>query len=405
MCRSNLIDLQEFKTPKDILKKVFWIRPKSRLLLVPKFRESLRNGKRVKNNYHMKIVVTGGAGFVGSTLCLQLKAKYPSYEIVAFDNLKRRGSELNLADFQKQGIPFFHGDIRNNEDLLALGSFDVLIEASAEPSVTAGLDSDPTYVINNNLYGSINCFNACLKYNAKLIFLSTSRVYPIEIIEKANFIEEETRFSFDENQTATGISAQGISEKLSLDGARSFYGTTKLSSEMFIQEYAAFYGLKAAITRFGVIAGPRQMGKTDQGVVTLWMAKHFWNQSLKYIGYGGTGKQVRDILHVDDLVTLIDLQIHQIEKFEGKIYNVGGGVENSASLLEMTAICEKITGNKISIGSESQTRPADLRMYITDNSLTEKEIGWKPKKSVETVFQDIYNWIRENEQQLEAILK
>ena len=353
----------------------------------------------------MKIVVTGGAGFVGSTLCLQLKTKYPSYEIVAFDNLKRRGSELNLADFQKQGIPFFHGDIRNNEDLLALGSFDVLIEASAEPSVTAGLDSDPTYVINNNLYGSINCFNACLKYNAKLIFLSTSRVYPIEIIEKANFIEEETRFSFDENQTATGISAQGISEKLSLDGARSFYGTTKLSSEMFIQEYAAFYGLKAAITRFGVIAGPRQMGKTDQGVVTLWMAKHFWNQSLKYIGYGGTGKQVRDILHVDDLVTLIDLQIHQIEKFEGKIYNVGGGVENSASLLEMTAICEKITGNKISIGSESQTRPADLRMYITDNSLTEKEIGWKPKKSVETVFQDIYNWIRENEQQLEAILK
>ena len=353
----------------------------------------------------MKIVVTGGAGFVGSTLCLQLKTKYPSYEIVAFDNLKRRGSELNLADFQKQGIPFFHGDIRNNEDLLALGSFDVLIEASAEPSVTAGLDSDPTYVINNNLYGSINCFNACLKYNAKLIFLSTSRVYPIEIIEKANFIEEETRFSFDENQTATGISAQGISEKLSLDGARSFYGTTKLSSEMFIQEYAAFYGLKAAITRFGVIAGPRQMGKTDQGVVTLWMAKHFWNLSLKYIGYGGTGKQVRDILHVDDLVTLIDLQIHQIEKFEGKIYNVGGGVENSASLLEMTAICEKITGNKISIGSESQTRPADLRMYITDNSLTEKEIGWKPKKSVETVFQDIYNWIRENEQQLEAILK
>ena len=232
----------------------------------------------------MKIVVTGGAGFVGSTLCLQLKHKYPTYDIVAFDNLKRRGSELNLADFQKKGIPFFHGDIRNNEDLSALGNFDVLIEASAEPSVTAGLDSDPTYVINNNLYGSINCFNACLKNSAKLIFLSTSRVYPIETIEKANYIEESTRFSFDVNQTQIGISNKGISEKLSLDGARSFYGTTKLSSEMFIQEYAAFYGLKAAITRFGVIAGPRQMGKTDQGVVTLWMAKHYWKQSLKYIG-------------------------------------------------------------------------------------------------------------------------
>ena len=353
----------------------------------------------------MKIVVTGGAGFVGSTLCLQLKDNYPSYDIVAFDNLKRRGSELNLADFQKKGIPFFHGDIRNNEDLSALGDFDVLIEASAEPSVTAGLDSDPTYVINNNLYGSINCFNACLKNNAKLIFLSTSRVYPIETIEKANYIEESTRFSFDVNQTQTGISNKGISEKLSLEGARSFYGTTKLSSEMFIQEYAAFYGLKAAITRFGVIAGPRQMGKTDQGVVTLWMAKHYWNQSLKYIGYGGEGKQVRDLLHVDDVVKLIDLQIHQIEKFEGKIYNVGGGIENSASLLEMTSICEKITGNKIKIGSEVETRTADLRIYITDNSLIEKEIGWKPTKNIEQIFTDIFHWIKENENHLEPILK
>lgn len=353
----------------------------------------------------MRIVVTGGAGFVGSTLCIQLKNKYPHYEIIAFDNLKRRGSELNLADFQTLNISFIHGDIRNNEDLVALGNFDVLIEASAEPSVTAGLDSDPTYVINNNLYGSINCFNACLKHNAKLIFLSTSRVYPIEPIENAAFTEHETRFSFAEKQVSQGISEKGISEKLSLDGARSFYGTTKLSSEMFIQEYAAFYGLKAAITRFGVIAGPRQMGKTDQGVVTLWMAKHYWNQSLKYIGYGGTGKQVRDILHVDDLVELIDLQIHEIEKFAGKIYNVGGGLQNSASLLEMTSICEKITGNKITIGSEIATRPADLRMYITDNSLIEKEIGWKPKKSVETVFEDIYKWIQCNEKQLESILK
>lgn len=353
----------------------------------------------------MKIVIAGGAGFVGSTLCIRLKNKYPQYEIVAFDNLKRRGSELNLKEFQNLNIEFVHGDIRNVEDLSALGQFDVLVEASAEPSVTAGLDSDPTYVINNNLYGSINCFNACIKSKAKLIFLSTSRVYPIETIEKANYSEGETRFSFTNNQKDQGISEQGISEKLSLEGARSFYGTTKLSSELFIQEYAAFYGLQAAITRFGVIAGPRQMGKTDQGVVTLWMAKHYWKQSLKYIGYGGKGKQVRDILHVDDLVDLIDLQIHNIEKFNGKIYNVGGGLENSASLQEMTAICEKITGNKIQIDEVAETRTADLRIYVTDNSKIEAEIGWKPKKSVETIFKDIYLWLKENEEQLEAILK
>lgn len=353
----------------------------------------------------MKIVVTGGAGFVGSTLCLQLKNKYPEYEIVAFDNLRRRGSELNLVDFQKNGIAFIHGDIRNNEDLQTLGDFDVLIEASAEPSVTAGLDSEPTYVINNNLFGSINCFNVCIKNDAKLIFLSTSRVYPIETIENALFNEDATKFLFKDNQEIKGISSKGISEELALEGARSFYGTTKLSSELFIHEYAAFYGLKAAVTRFGVIAGPRQMGKTDQGVVTLWMAKHYWKQSLKYIGYGGKGKQVRDLLHVDDLVELIDLQIHNIEKFVGKVYNVGGGLKNSASLQDMTAICEKITGNKIRIDEVAETRPADLRIFITDNTKIETEIGWKPKKSVETIFKDIYLWIQENEKQLESILK
>lgn len=353
----------------------------------------------------MKIIVTGGAGFVGSTLCIQLKNKYPDYQIVAFDNLKRRGSELNLKDFQKNKIEFIHGDIRNNEDLQELGVFDVLIEASAEPSVTAGLDSDPTYVINNNLYGSINCFNTCVKNKAKLIFLSTSRVYPIETIENALFIEGESRFSFIDNQQIGGVSSKGISEELSLEGARSFYGTTKLSSELFIHEYAAFYGLQAAVTRFGVIAGPRQMGKTDQGVVTLWMAKHYWKQSLKYIGYGGKGKQVRDLLHVDDLVELIDYQIHNIEKFAGKVYNAGGGKNNSASLQEMTAICQKISGNIIQIDEVVETRTADLRIYITDNSKIESEIGWKPKKSVEMIFQDIYDWIKTNENQLESILK
>jgi CDP-paratose 2-epimerase len=353
----------------------------------------------------LKILVTGGAGFVGSSLCLQLKQRYPEYDIVAFENLKRRGSELNLSDLREAGIPFIHGDIRNMEDILAVGTFDVLIEASAEPSVMAGLDSDPTYVINNNLYGSINCLNACLKHGAKLIFLSTSRVYPIESIEKAAFIESDMRFDFAAGQSQAGISALGISENLALDGSRSFYGTTKLASELFIREYSAFYGLQAATTRFGVIAGPRQMGKTDQGVVTLWMAKHYWKQSLKYIGYGGMGQQVRDILHIDDLIDLVDLQLHHIELFNGKVFNAGGGLENSASLRQMTEICNAITGNNIEIEQELQNRPADLRMYVTDNSAIRAATGWRPRRNVQTVFEDIFGWISQNEKQLESILK
>lgn len=353
----------------------------------------------------MKILVTGGAGFIGASLCIRLKEKYPSYAIIAFDNLKRRGSELNLLELKNHGVEFSHGDIRNVEDFDAIGSFDVLIEASAEPSVMSGLNSNPAYVINNNLLGSINCFNACLKQGAKLIFLSTSRVYPINRIENAIFIEEETRFSFSDNQIEKGISKMGISEELNLFGPRSFYGSTKLSSELFIQEYSEFYNLDAAITRFGVVAGPRQMGKTDQGVVTLWMAKHYWHQSLKYIGYGGLGKQVRDILHIEDLIALIDFQIHNTAQFTGKVYNAGGGLKSSASLLEMTAICEEITGNKIVLDSEFENRPADMRIYITDNSKITKEVGWYPKYNEKDIFKDIFEWLKENEAVLKNYLK
>ncbi len=352
----------------------------------------------------MKIVITGGAGFVASNIAIYLKQQYPSYTIIVFDNLRRRGSELNLVEFRQNDIQFIHGDIRNEEDLAQLPAFDCMIEASAEPSVMSGLDGSPAYVINNNLTGAINCFNHCIKYNASLIFLSTSRVYPISMIENANFIEEATRFSFTDNQAVQGISSKGISEKLPLDSARSFYGSTKLACELMIKEYQEFYGMKAAVTRFGVIAGPKQMGKTDQGVVTLWMAKHFWKKELAYIGYGGLGKQVRDMLHIADLVRLIDIQIHNIDKFNNTVFNAGGGLTSSASLLEMTQICEDITGNKIPIKSVTENRPADLRIYISDNTAIEAATGWKPEKTAKDIFSDIFHWLKDNEVALKPIL-
>ena len=351
----------------------------------------------------MRIVITGGAGFIGSSLCLKLKSQYPDYSLVAFDNLSRKGSELNLPDLKHSGIQFIHGDIRYPGDLETIGPFDLMIEASAEPSVLSGLAGDPTFIIENNLYGSINCFNACLRNKARLIFLSTSRVYPIAPIENANYVEEETRFSLHHDQTETGISKHGISEKLSLSGTRSFYGATKLSSELFIQEYASFYDLDAAVTRFSVIAGPRQMGKTDQGIATLWMANHFWKKPLTYIGYNGSGKQVRDILHIDDLITLIDLQIHDMDKFKGKVFNAGGGMDSSISLLEMTSLCEKITGNKVEVKRQYENRPADLRLFVSDNTLIGNETSWKPAKTLTDIFTDIYQWMKQNESSLKPI--
>jgi CDP-paratose 2-epimerase len=270
--------------------------------------------------------------------------------------------------------------------------------------VTSGIGGKPDYVINNNLFGSINCFNACLKYDAKLIFISTSRVYPVDQINNISYTEDSTRFNFIKSSYLNGSSHNGISEEFSLYGPRSFYGTTKLSAELLIQEYSEFYNLKASIVRFGVIAGPRQMGKIDQGVSTLWMAKHFWKKPLNYIGFEGKGKQVRDILHINDAVDLIDLQIHKINLFNKKIFNAGGGFLNSISLLEMTNLCEKITGNKLKIDSIKQNRSADMRIYYSDNSKIYSHTGWQPKYSIDEIFRDIFKWIKENENQLKDLL-
>jgi CDP-paratose 2-epimerase len=353
----------------------------------------------------MKILITGGAGFVGSSLAIALKTNYPSYEIYCLDNLKRKGSELNVARISQLGITYVHGDIRNKEDFDSLPAVDVVIEASAEPSVLAGLDGTPDYLINTNLFGTVNCLNYALKHRAKFIFLSTSRVYPIKTIEKLNFVESETRFELTDEQPVKGVSSKGIAEDFPLDGARSLYGTTKLASELIIQEYNEFYGLQTVINRCGVITGPWQMGKVDQGVMVLWIAKHYWEQQLGYFGYGGTGKQTRDMLHVADLYRLIDWQLHNLEKVNGEILNAGGGNESSTSLQELTKICQEVTGKTIPIKQVAETRTADIRLYITDNSKVTRLTGWAPQIGVRQIVEDITEWLDQNHVALAPILK
>lgn len=354
---------------------------------------------------NLSILITGGCGFVGSNLAIKLKAKYPECIIYAMDNLKRRGSELNIPRLQEVGVNFIHGDIRNKEDFDSIGTIDLLIEAAAEPSVLSGIDSTPDYVLNTNLQGTINCLNFALKNKAKFIFLSTSRVYPIKHLNKIHYTEAETRFDISDFQDLSGISKKGIAETFPLDGARSFYGSSKLSSELLIQEYIEFYNLNAIINRCGVITGPWQMGKIDQGVIVLWMAKHFWKKELSYIGFGGEGKQVRDVLHIDDLFHLIDLQINNFTLFAGDIFNAGGGLEVSVSLRELTALCEAITGNKIQIHSVIENRSADVPIYLTDNSKITNLSGWKPENTPHKLLEDIFYWIKSNENKLKPLLQ
>jgi len=350
------------------------------------------------------ILVTGGCGFVGSNLCMLLKEQYPQYNVIALDNLKRRGSELNIQRLTAMGIQFLHGDIRNKADLVIDIPLNTIIDAAAEPSVLAGMGTSTDYLIQTNFNGTVNLLNLAAEHKADFIFLSTSRVYPIAALEKVAYHEEPTRFVMDAQQHLPGCSAKGIAEHFPLDGARSLYGSTKLASELMIREYEAFFGLNAVINRCGVITGPYQMGKVDQGVVVLWMARHFWNKPVSYIGYGGTGKQVRDLLHIHDLFRLVDMQVHNMAAFKGKLYNVGGGNEVSVSLKELTQLCARITGNTVPEEVQLQNRQGDIPLYITDNSNITAATGWQPLKSAEIILTDIFDWIKQNEKQLKPIL-
>jgi CDP-paratose 2-epimerase len=351
------------------------------------------------------ILITGGAGFVGSGIALYLRKEYPHYSVTCLDNLKRRGSELNIPRLTGAGVRFMHGDIRNREDLYPFETgITTLIEASAEPSVLAGIQDAPDYLINTNLVGTINCLYTAAKAKADLVFISTSRVYPIAPIDRILFSETDTRFVISEGQALKGVSARGLAEDFPLEGYRSLYGATKLSSEYLIREFNQFYHIRTVINRCGVITGPWQMGKVDQGVIVLWVARHYWKKELAYFGYGGKGKQVRDVLHIGDLCRLIDHQMHHMDEMNGRLFNVGGGTEISVSLKELTAICQEVTGNSVPVKEVTEDRQADIRIYITDNSAVTAATGWNPELRVREIVTDIYNWIKHNETLLKPIL-
>ncbi|HRQ83619.1 MAG TPA: NAD-dependent epimerase/dehydratase family protein [Flavobacteriales bacterium] len=280
--------------------------------------------------------------------------------------------------------------------------FDVLMECSAEPSVLAGYGGDARYVVDTNLTGTVNCLEAAARHKADLVFLSTSRVYPIAAIN-ALCTEGAEGFSMNGGDTL-GASEKGIAENFPLNGVRSLYGATKLASELLIAEYADMHGLRAVVNRCGVIAGPWQMGKTDQGFVLLWIARHHWNLPLNYIGFGGKGSQVRDVLHIDDLCELITLQAASMDRLQGGTFNVGGGLANSASLRGFTALAAAVTGNRIQVGSHADDRPGDLKYYVTDNSYVTQTTGWAPRRDLRTLFADSHQWLMANEELLRPIL-
>jgi len=352
----------------------------------------------------MRILITGGAGFVGSSLALSFKHDNPSAEIIAADNLKRRGSELNLPRLREAGIRFEHADIRDPEDIAALGPMDLLLECSAEPSVQAGYSGSPAYLLDTNLRGTLNCLEAARRHDASFVFLSTSRVYPIDPLRALPFETRYGGFEIPSGTSGQGWSENGIAEDFPLEGHRSLYGATKLASEQFIEEYRAAFGLKAIVNRCGVLAGPWQMGKVDQGFMCLWAARHLYGGKLSYNGFGGHGHQVRDVLHVADLYDLLVRQLGNMSVAASGVWNVGGGAANATSLSQLTGACAARAGRELEITAQPDTNPADIPWFVTDARRAAAAFDWTPKRSLDTLLDELFEWLEAERDALMPLL-
>ena len=336
----------------------------------------------------MKIIVTGGCGFVGSTLCLFLKKNLPNSTILSIDNLSKIYSKFNNNILKKNKI---------KNVVVNLGKFncfnnikfksDFIIDCSAEPSVEAS-KKNISKVISSNFLSTHNILEKTKIDDSKLIFISSSRAYPI----KNSYLKFEKYKKQNKHLP--------YSEKEDFSGQKTIYGFTKYSSESLIEEYNYSCNLKYIINRCGLISGPGQFGKVEQGLVSLWLWRHMNKLSLEYFGYNGKGEQVRDVLFIEDLCNLILKQIKSFNVFKNNAFCVGGGIKNSTNLKNLTKICEQITNNRVKISENINTSIYDIPYYVTSLKKIKKFTKWEPKIGLHEGLEATYNWMKKNQSKI-----
>jgi CDP-paratose 2-epimerase len=338
----------------------------------------------------MRLLITGACGFVGSTLAQGFKAGWPDWEVVGLDNLIRPGSEMNRAPLRQQGIKLVHGDLRNRSDLEALPRCDWIIDAAANPSVLAGVDgkSSSRQLIEHNLAGTVQMLELARAWNSGFTMLSTSRVYSIRDLAALPVESVKDRFSPRTAGSVLGFGPAGIAESFSTEPPLSLYGTSKRASELLACEYTETFGFPVFVNRCGVLAGAGQFGKIDQGIFSFWIRSWQLKRPLKYIGFNGTGRQVRDCLHAQDLLPLVSKQIQKPTQSAPRILNVSGGIEQSASLRELSAWCEHRFGAG-DISAQPENRKFDVPWLVLDSSQALRYWDWKPQTSLEATWSEI----------------
>jgi CDP-paratose 2-epimerase len=335
----------------------------------------------------MKIVITGGAGFIGINAAKYFLEKGDN--VIIFDNFSRAGGKKNI-EWLKEEINLYpkvvEGDIRNNNEILRklFEEVDFVLHLAGQVAVTTSV-KDPRADFENNALGTFNVLEAVRLSgsNPVLLYSSTNKVYGG--LENLSIREEETRYTFKDHK-------EGITEEQNLD-FHSPYGCSKGAADQYVRDYSRIYGLNTIVFRQSCIYGPRQFGIEDQG----WLAWFIIALSLnKTITIYGNGKQVRDILYIDDLIRAFDMACKNIRQTKGQIYNIGGGIKNTISVWqEFKPILEKLFQKEIT-ATFSSVRPGDQPIYCSNISKAEKDFGWKPLVSIDEGIRELHKWVTDN---------
>jgi CDP-paratose 2-epimerase len=338
----------------------------------------------------MKIAITGICGFVGSELALQLARRFSGAQIAGIDNFSRPGSETTRPRLKAAGIVVKHGDVRYPGDLDALGAADWVIDAAANPSVLIGVDgrTSSRQAVEHNLVGTLNVLEFCKAQGAGLVLLSTSRVYSVKALNALPLVVRDGAFTPDTSANwPHGATPNGLMEAFSTAGPVSLYGATKVSSEAMAIEYGDAFGFPVVVDRCGVMAGPGQFGTAEQGIFSFWVRAWASGNPLAYLGFGGTGHQVRDALHPQDLADLVERQLRASSDAIGN-WNVGSGSANAMSLAQLSAWCSTNFGDR-QVGADTSQRRWDVPWVVMDTSRVRERFEWAPATSVMTILDEI----------------
>lgn len=327
----------------------------------------------------MRVLITGACGFVGSALAEFLCERLHGLSIYGIDNLQRPGSESNRGRLRALGATFVHGDIRAPSDFENLPAADWVIDAAANASVLAGVQGNGSsrQLLEHNLAGVVNVLEYCKRHQAGLLLLSSSRVYSIPALASLPLKTAADSYELDGSRPLPeGVSARGIGRTFSTAPPVSLYGSTKLAAETIALEYGEAFDFPVWIDRCGVLAGAGQFGTPDQGIFSYWVHAHLRRRPLRYIGFDGTGKQVRDAFHPRDLAALLVLQMRASRRAGERVYVAGGGPGNAMSLAQLTAWCDERFGPHAP-ASDPRARPYDIPWVVMDGGDAAAEFGWR----------------------------